>query len=238
MWPFSSKSSYNALGTAQGMTDWHCHLLPGVDDGVRTMKETLAILDEYDQRGVKKVWFTPHIMEDVPNTTQALRDRFEEVKEKYQGPIELRLAAENMMDNLFEERLAAGDLLPLGVEGHHLLVETSYFSGPVDLEDILERVKKAGYIPVLAHPERYVYMELSRYDRLKEMNILFQLNLFSLSGGYGQGVMKKGEYLLKKGYYNLTGTDTHAKRQFLAAFDSKQVSSGVAKRLTPLPTIE
>ena len=114
-----------------------------------------------------------------------------------------------MIDNLFENRLTANDFLPMGPKLDHLLVETSYFTPPYGFHDTLEKVKAAGYFPVLAHPERYVYMGSKDYDRLKEMNILFQLNLFSLAGYYGSAVQHTAEALLKKGYYDYAGTDIH-----------------------------
>lgn len=85
---------------------------PG-DDGVKTLEESLAILEEMERLGVRKVWLTPHIMEDIPNETVDLQQKFQELKQMYHGKIELALAAEYMMDNLFEERLEKDDLLPL-----------------------------------------------------------------------------------------------------------------------------
>ena len=77
------------------------------------------------------------------------------------------------------------------------------------LNNILLRIKSKGYVPVLAHPERYVYMDAGDYRQLKEMNVMFQLNLSSIVGGYGTEVKKKAEWLLKNGFYDLAGSDTH-----------------------------
>ena len=212
MWLFKKKEDNDAVRGADifcGFTDWHCHILPGVDDGVQTMEEALAILAQYEEWGVRQVWLTPHIMEDIPNTTDSLRERFEELKKAYEGRIELHLAAENMMDNLFEERLEKNDLLPIGPKGDHLLVETSYFNPPMHLYDILLAVREAGYQPILAHPERYVYMEMRDYERLHGLGIKFQLNLFSQTGRYGKHVIKKMEQLQQRHYYSYVGTDLH-----------------------------
>lgn len=190
-------------------TDYHSHILPGVDDGVQTMEEALEILHLYEGLGVKTVWFTPHIMEDMPNTTAHLRKRFGELQATYSGAIKLHLAAENMLDNLFEERLERNDLLPLGENGDHLLVETSYFNPPMGLSNILLRIKAKGYYLVLAHPERYVYMGESDYRRLKDMGVKFQLNLFSLTGTYGKTTKRKAEWLLKNKFYHFCGSDIH-----------------------------
>ena len=209
MWFFRKHTSLKDSGIFRGFTDWHCHLLPGVDDGVQTMEESLQILSLYEQLGIREVWLTPHIMEDMPNRTEDLKERFAELNAAYQGKITLHLAAENMLDTLFEERLTKNDLLPLGKDGKHLLVETSYFNPPMGLNNILLRIKSKGYVPILAHPERYVYMDEDDYRQLKTMNVLFQLNLPSLVCGYGMEVRKKAEWLLKNGLYDLTGSDTH-----------------------------
>lgn len=194
-------------------TDYHSHILPGVDDGVQTMDESLKILRLYEERGVKSVWLTPHIMEDMPNTTAHLRERFAELQAAYTGKVELHLAAENMLDNLFEERLRKNDLLPLGENGDHLLVETSYFSPPMGLRNILLRIKVKGYHPVLAHPERYTYMDKKEYQELKVFGIKFQLNLSSLIGIYGKCAQKKAELLLKNAMYDVAGSDLHTLAQ-------------------------
>ena len=212
MWPFSRKVSLAQSGILQGFTDCHSHLLPGVDDGVQTLAESLDILALMERQGIRKLWLTPHIMEDYPNQPADLRVKFAKLKAAYQGPIQLELAAEHMLDHLFEERLAADDVLPLEEGKHFLLVETSYFNPPMDLEHMLQRIQTKGYYPLLAHPERYVYMDKNRYRKLREMGIDFQLNLPSLMGGYGKEVQQKARWLLKQGWYTLCGSDTHRRR--------------------------
>ena len=209
MWPFSKKQTLEESGFFRDFTDWHCHILPGVDDGVQSMDEAIQILAEYERLGVKEVWLTPHIMEDIPNTTEKLKLRFVELKTTYQGSVKLHLASENMLDNLFEERLEKNDLLPIGNDGKHLLVETSYFNPPMGLNNILLRIKAKGYYPVLAHPERYLYLNEDDYQRLKSMNVQFQLNQFSLFGLYGKEVQKRAKMLRRKGMFDYTGTDFH-----------------------------
>lgn len=229
---FGSRTTLAKSGILHGFTDWHCHLLPDVDDGVRTLDETLHILALYEEQGVKEVWFTPHIMEDIPNKTADLSVKFRNLQTIYQGKMILHLAAENMLDNLFEERLEAGDLLPLGEDGNHLLVETSYFHPPMGLENIFSRIKKKGYFPVLAHPERYMYMDEDDYFRLKEMGVKFQMNLPSIVGLYGTDVRKKAEWLLRKGFYNFAGTDTHRLASLQIAL-TKKVKKSVSKYCLP-----
>ncbi len=219
------KKNYRKSGIFRDFTDWHSHILPGVDDGVETMEESLQILSCYEELGVQQVWLTPHIMEDVPNTPTKLRQRFDELLQAYQGPITLHLAAENMVDNLFLERLAANEILPLGNKGNHLLVETSYFNAPYRFRDILEDIKSRGFTPVLAHPERYMYMDDAYYQDLQKRGILFQLNLMSLLGYYGDPARKKGQSLLASGFYTLCGTDIHSYDTLLDALSEKALTS-------------
>lgn len=196
----------------KGFTDFHSHILFGVDDGVKTLDVSLEVLKRYEDIGIAEVWCTPHVMEDIPNTTEELRNRFAELEKAYTGPIQLHLAAEYMMDELFESRLEQNDLLALGEEGNWLLVETSYFNPPMDIGGILKRIKSKGFFPVLAHPERYVYMGKGMYKMLKQEGILLQLNLSSLAGAYGVEAQKKARWLLKKQYYDMAGSDLHSIR--------------------------
>lgn len=214
MWPFKSVDKLGKSGLLNGFVDWHSHILPGVDDGIRTMDESLATLDVFEEHGVRKVWLTPHVMEDSPNTTQRLRERFADLKEAYKGNIELALASENMLDSLFEERLRNNDFLPIGVKGDHLLVETSYVNPPFGMDSMIEGIFAAGYTPILAHPERYRYMGENDYRKWKSRGVLFQANYISLIGGYGETARKKLEWMLKEGMINLTGSDVHRKFVF------------------------
>ena len=231
MWPFTKHYSILDSGVLDGGTDWHCHILPGVDDGIRTMDSALEVLAYYEETGIREVWLTPHIMEDVPNTPAALRQRFAELKSAYEAQpstapeasssagapkIRLHLAAENMIDTLFDRRLEASDILTIGgpqdipgQEGETLLVETSYFSPPMAFEDTLVEIQMKGLHPLLAHPERYVYMEDREYERLKVTGVRFQLNLMSLVGMYGNTAADKASYLLQAGMYDYFGSDLH-----------------------------
>lgn len=210
MWPFTQKApTIEKSGFLTGLTDWHSHVLPGVDDGIKAIGESLKVLEHFEDQGVDTLWLTPHIMEDYPNKTAELKTRYEELKDAWEGKLRLKLASENMLDSLFEERLATNDLLPIGDQGNHLLVETSYFSAPMGFDEIIDSIFAAGYYPVLAHPERYVYMGEKDYKRLKERGVLFQLNYVSLVGGYGEVSRKKSIWLLERGMIDLTGSDIH-----------------------------
>lgn len=221
MWPFNKKHPLADSGIFRGFTDWHSHILPGVDDGVRTMTEALEILALYEKLGVKAVWLTPHVMEDVPNTTAHLKERFEELEAAYKGAVRLHLAAEYMLDNLFVKRLEDDDLLPSGEKSDMLLVETSCYNPPANLYRLLDEIRSKGFHPVFAHPERYIYLDKGGYERLKAGGVRFQLNLFSLTGLYGREAQKKAGWLSKKGYYDMVGTDTHNTKMLRAGLTGK-----------------
>lgn len=234
---FNTKKKLIDIGLFRGATDWHSHILPGVDDGIQNMEDSLAALEYYEEIGISEVWLTPHIMEDMPNTPEELQARFAELQEAYQGPIKLHLAAENMLDNLFNERLAAGELLPIGPQRDHLLVETSYFQPPIDLYGTLKRIKEIGYQPILAHPERYRYMEEANYDYLISKDVKLQLNIVSLAGGYGKPAQDKAQMLLSKGYYKFFGSDLHHMENFMNAINAKVIKKEVAAQLQGIQNI-
>lgn len=212
-----------------GLRDCHCHILPGVDDGFRTLESSLSVLGEYERSGVASVCLTPHIMEDMPNATADLREIFESLKKEYRGHMQLHLASENMMDFLFGQRLEAGDLLTL--PGRRLLVETSYYNPPQDFHAVLERIKRAGYIPLLAHPERYAYMDEREYISLKGMGVQFQLNLPSIAGACGHDVKARAERLLEGGMYDCSGTDLHDMEEF-ALLRNVHIQRAVAEKIS------
>lgn len=228
---FSRKYNLAQSGLLKGFTDWHSHLLPGVDDGVQQAQETIEILEEYARHGVSEVWLTPHVMEDYPNEPDQLQARFDELKKllakesEAASSIKLRLAAENMLDNLFDQRMESDRVLTIGPHSDMVLVETSYFTPPFDMDQKLEKVMKAGYFPLLAHPERYTYMDMPDYDSLLERGVRLQLNLYSLFGIYGPDVQDKARRLLKQGSYSAVGTDTHRARQLQYALSTKALSS-------------
>ena len=233
---FCKKVDLPGSGLLKGATDNHSHLLYGVDDGSRSLEETLSILGFLAEQGVEELWMTPHIMEDVPNRTADLKARFERFRTQvYQGPIRLHLAAEYMLDNLYEERLATDDLLYHG-EGH-VLVETSTVAPPLDLWGTLERTLSKGIRPILAHPERYHYMPVQDYARLHKMGVLLQLNLPSILGFYGPFAQMRASYLLDKGWYSMVGSDCHRFSAIRRQSEAKVLKKKTLEALRPLMPI-
>ena len=226
------KMSLLSSGVLKGASDRHSHILYGVDDGVKTLEEALDILKYEEAAGIKEVWCTPHVMEDVPNTTETLKARFGQLKSIYDGPIVLNLAAEYMLDNLFEERLEAHDLLTM--EDDIVLVEASTIAAPYDFKGTLGRIMSEGYRPLLAHPERYRYLTEKDYEVFMEMGISFQLNLASLTGYYGESTARKAEWILRKGWYMTIGSDCHRFRSIKEQFERQAISSSTRALLNEI----
>ena len=227
---FNPKLSLIESGILKGSTDRHSHILYGVDDGIKTPEDSLEVLKFQESLGVKEVWCTPHIMEDVPNTTEALKARFEELKSIYQGPIRLHLAAEYMIDTVFEARLEAGDLLTM--EDDTLLMETSTIAPPYDLKGSLRDAMSRGYRPLFAHPERCRFLEVKDCDELVEMGVRLQLNIASLTGYYGQSCRVKAEVLLKKGLYSAYGSDCHRVKAIREQYSRKEIGKEIVRQLS------
>ncbi len=233
MWFFSKKKTVADSNILDGFVDWHSHILPGVDDGVDTPDDSFRILELMCSVGTRHVVFTPHIMEDIPNETADLRNRFNKLIQECHGVNlpGLSIGAENMLDNLFLKRQERTDFLP--IKADRLLVETSYFNPPMDLDGMLASIASNGYFPVLAHPERYRYMSEADYKRLKSAGALFQLNLSSLIGGYGREAYDKSHMLLETGYYDMVGLDIHRYAQY-ENFLKSEVSDKLIRQLRPL----
>ena len=231
---FSGKKALNRTGILNGFCDNHIHLLPGVDDGIQSMDDALELLGIMEAAGVKTVWCTPHVMEDIPNKTDFLKMHFEKLKSLYKGGIELNLAAEYMLDSLFQERLENDDLLVHA--NNHVLVESSTVSAPYNFKSTLKELMSKGHYVLLAHPERYRFLEKKDYAELKDMKVRFQLNLTSLLGLYGPAVKEKAEKLLSDGFYDAVGTDTHRVKRW-QQMEEQKISKKIIKQVSEIPGI-
>lgn len=226
------KTSIESSSLLLGGEDAHSHILYGVDDGIRDIESSISAIHYESSLGIASIYCTPHIMEDVPNTTDGLRRRFDELCAAYNGEVTLKLAAEYMIDNLFLERFKNRDLIKWGSDG--VLVETSTMSPPVNLKAVLSDLMMAGYKPLLAHPERYRYLRDEDYFDLVESGVKLQLNLPSLVGRYGSTVMKRALWLLDKGMYSVCGSDCHRVSAIKDQYSAELLSSKTVAQLTSL----
>ena len=192
--------------------DIHSHLLPNIDDGSKSLEESIDMIRAYKELGYKKLITTPHIMADfyrnTPSTIHKALNLLQKELLKENIDIKIEVAAEYYYDDGFLENLNTKDILTFG--DNYLLFETSYVEKPFGLEDIIFEIQSRGYKAVLAHPERYRYIkDFKKYHKLKELNVYFQINLNSIIGGYGNSAKEKVLYLIDKGLVDFIGSDAH-----------------------------
>lgn len=216
--------------------DMHSHLLHGIDDGAKTFEDSLMLVKALEGFGFSQFITTPHVMQHVwNNSADQIKSRETETViklEKNQITLPFRAAAEYMLDDNFVQLFQSEKLLTL--KKNYVLVEMSYINAPIQLYAILFDLQVAGYIPVLAHPERYLFYHhnFEEYLKLKKAGCLFQLNLLSVVGYYGESIAKIADKLLQKGLYDFVGSDVHHANH-IAAFKQKVK----LKDLTPLKEV-
>lgn len=216
---------------ADSFIDIHSHILPGIDDGAKNIQDTINLTKSLEGFGISQFVTTPHISHYIwDNTPQTILNNYTETKqllERENINTPFKAAAEYFMDDWFEKHFRDEKLLTL--KDNYVLVEMSYMNAPLELYKILFDLQVAGYIPVLAHPERYVFYHsnFNEYDKLKRAGCKFQLNLLSIVGYYGGEITKIAEELLKKGMYDFGGTDIHHTKH-IRAFDEKVNSRNIS----------
>jgi tyrosine-protein phosphatase YwqE len=219
-------------------TDMHSHLIPAIDDGVQTVEESLMVLRELSHLGYKKVVTTPHIMGDFyKNSRETIMPGLQVVRDAIKAdgiPIELDAAAEYLLDDALEQKIKNKELLTFGK--NYVLVELPFSELPVNLNSAMFELRVNGYKPVLAHPERYPYMAVQK-EKLNEMHdagILFQVNLYSLTGHYSPEIQKTAEWLIDQKMVDMIGSDTHGPRHlplFHAAIRTRYYQKACALNL-------
>ncbi len=197
------------------VTDIHSHFIPGIDDGVATIEESMQLLRSMYNLGFKKFITTPHVMDSYPNTNEIIQHGLEEVREAIVHeniPITISAAAEYYIDSSFLKKVKEEKLLT--ITGNTVLVEISYINLPDKLTEVLFEMRLNGYNILLAHPERYPfwYTNFDEYKQLKDQGILFQLNINSLCGYYGVPAMKIAERLIDENMIDYIGSDIHGTR--------------------------
>lgn len=194
--------------------DMHSHLLPALDDGLKTMEETMHFLQQLQQLGYQKFICTPHIISDLhPNNPDTILPRLEAVRQAaaaHNLNVEIDAAAEYMVDIDFENSIKNGDRL-LTIGDNYILIEMSYIAPSPNIEQVIFELNMKGLKPIIAHPERYLYFhhDFEKYQRLIDLGAILQINLLSLLGYYGKGVKGVAEKLVKQKMIQFAGTDMH-----------------------------
>lgn len=193
--------------------DVHSHFIPGIDDGAQNLEQSIELLTAMRELGYRKVVTTPHSMADgYKNTPEIILGGLEKLRAEVRRvglDIEVDAAAEYYLDHELEQKVMARTVLTFG--NNMLLFELPFISEPAVLLSVIFQMQTQGYKPVLAHPERYSfwYNDFSKYERLKERGVLFQLNLVALSGAYGPQAKQIAERLIDAAAYELLGSDCH-----------------------------
>ncbi|MFT6849735.1 MAG: protein-tyrosine phosphatase [Sphingobacteriales bacterium] len=196
--------------------DMHSHLIPGIDDGATDLENSIQLIRGLKEVGFKKLITTPHIMADYyQNTPEIILRGLDKVRNELasQGvDIEMDASAEYYFDENLTGLIKSKRIIPLHKK--YLLFELSYINVPNGLPNLIFDIQNAGYIPVLAHPERYPFYhdKFEEYEAFVEKGCLLQLNFLSLSGNYGPGVKKIAQKLLEKNLISFISTDLHNQR--------------------------
>ena len=194
-------------------TDMHSHLIPGIDDGSKSMNHTIGMLRKFKELGFEKIITTPHIMSDYyKNTPEIILAGLKEVREELKRIglyIEIEAAAEYYFDEQLFDKIKNKELITFN--GNHVLFEYSFSQEPQQINELIFTFQTNGYQPVLAHFERYPYYH-GKFDVVEELRakgVLIQLNLNSLTGHYGAGIKKQARELIDRGLVDFAGSDCH-----------------------------
>ena len=218
--------------------DIHSHLLPGIDDGAKTIEDTISLLQQMKAIGFESIITTPHIITNIwDNTESSIQKKYEETINTLRDKniqTTFSYAAEYMMDDNLTKKISNSKLLTL--KDNFVLVEMSYICPPLQLFDILFELQLEGYKPILAHPERYLFYHnnFQEFDKLKKSGCQFQLNLLSTVGYYGSKITETANELLNKGLIDFVGSDIHHQNH-LDGFN-KKIKIGNQKMLEKVIT--
>lgn len=195
----------------ENFTDFHNHLLPGIDDGAKSVSDSIAMVKKFNEFGISSFIASPHVMgEFYPNIPETIIPALEEVRKELPEGNTIKAAGEYMMDQFLIDQLEKENVL--NVVENYVLVEMSYFQAPINLAEILFKIQNRNLKPILAHPERYAFYHennLDKYEDLKARGCKFQLNMLSLTPHYGIGMQKKAFQLLEHKMIDFISSDAH-----------------------------
>ncbi|MBI5217913.1 MAG: capsular biosynthesis protein [Bacteroidia bacterium] len=211
---FGKGKNADPANLATLITDLHSHLIPGVDDGVKNVEQSLELITAIHSLGFSKIITTPHVMSDTfRNTPEIILAGLADVKKAVKEaalPVTIEAAAEYYIDDHFAEKLKNKEVLTFA--GNKILIELPFFNEPQNFLSVIFELTVAGYKPVLAHVERYTYWyhDFENYIKLKDRDVLFQMNIVSLCDE-GSGHLKKmTEKLIDADMIDFIGSDAHS----------------------------
>ena len=193
-----------------GFVDIHSHILPGIDDGAKNTEESKLLIEEMMNLGFSKIIGTPHTYPGLyENTTNSIKSAFEKINNLTNTDINIGYASEYMIDRSIIKKAEEKKLLC--IKDNYVLIEMSFMNKPNHLYETIFHIKINDYIPILAHPERYLFFfnDFKSFYKLKKAGCLFQLNLLSTTGYYGENIIKLSDKLLKNKLIDFVGSDIH-----------------------------
>lgn len=197
---------YSSIGV-----DMHSHVLPGIDDGAQTPEESIALIKKMMALGIRKIIATPHIMADYyRNTPDTINNALKVLKAELKAQsidIVIEAAAEHYFDETFEARVSNQQLMTIG--DNYVLFEFSFINQPPNAIAVIQKMTDLGYKPILAHPERYPYMDVDQFKGLHDWGVSFQINTISLTGYYGRESKKLAESLIDQQLIDFISSDMH-----------------------------
>ncbi|SIQ77248.1 tyrosine-protein phosphatase [Maribacter ulvicola] len=213
MFSFFSKKHF-LIDHLDGFIDIHNHILPGIDDGAKTVEDAIDLIKGFNEFGVTHFICTPHIMENYyPNDPTTIASSLlllnNALKMSNLEHINVAAAAEHMIDSGFEKILNDKQIMPLAK--NYLLIEMSYLQASINFDSSVNKIKSTGLFPIFAHPERYAYLHknLKAYAKYKNDGLLFQMNMLSIGDYYGKEVKQTALYLLKNNLIDFIASDVH-----------------------------
>ena len=217
------------------MTDVHSHILFGIDDGSRTISESVELLKKLKSVGFNNVILTPHfILDSTYNSNYESNIKiYNELKERLTSEnidINIYLGNEIFIDKNIPTLLEKNIITSLN-QTKYVLVEFPMHNKLLNLEDMLYSIRSKGYEVVIAHPERYDAFkeDYSIVDTLREDGFLFQSNYSSILGYYGKDSIKLLKYMLKRHYIDFLGTDIHRIEKTYVIDNFKKIEKNIIK---------
>ena len=195
--------------------DMHNHILFGIDDGSKTLENSLIMARKFVDLGYTKLIATPHVManyyDNTPEIIKEKKDLLNSALKTNGIPLQIEFAAEYYIDEYFLERVKNKEAL-MKFNNEYMLVETSFLNKPIFFTELIFDLRTQGYTPIFAHPERYVYLQnnYEEVEKILETGVKFQINLLSLVGYYSPTAKKLAQWLIQNGHYSFLGTDAHS----------------------------
>lgn len=195
--------------------DIHSHILPGIDDGAKTLEESVQLVTEMAGWGFERLTCTPHITKKFRNTPETIQEKFDILNNALSTNglnIDLRMSAEYRLNpETWPEILKSGQFMP--IEDRYILMEFP-INEPSDMGDLnpmeeFLKVMSLGLAPILPHPERYFYLQHDDLLRYVDAGVKIQSNYGSLAGVYGSEVWKRAQALIDEGIVSFLATDMH-----------------------------